>query len=438
MKKLAFYVLGLGLMVSCSGESEKIIEEENTPQNQQQTQQNNNQENENSDYEYVVPKTRFDIGLSSLEQEINESVKLFDADFIEATLASTDDNVVISPLGMNILLSMLVNGADNSTLDELMAALNCSEFNPDSLSAFIGNLSAKLADVDNSTTFKTANAVWAQVGYPVQDTYIALNKRFLQADFSNIDFGSDTAATVINDWCKKSTEGLIERLDIPINSNWVLLLADALYFKGQWERVFSTNGTVDDNFTDFEGNTKKVKFMKQTTSYRYLKNESVQMVEIPYGNRAFSMYVAIPEGDLTVDDCVGTVVHNMDGLVKDMSSTYIALSLPKFETEFSLDANDILSSLGISSIFDKRNAHFGRLSYVDVYVDLIKQQSVIKVTESGTEAAAVTYGGALTSTGEKNEEPQPLVVKVNKPFLYVIRETSTGAILFAGKVNSIN
>lgn len=436
MKKIFVYVLGLALMVSCSSESEKIIDEENNLQNEQK-QQNNNSENGNPDYEYVTPKPRLDIGLSSLEQEINESVKLFDADFIEATLVSTDDNAVISPLGMNILLSMLVNGADDSTLNELMAALNCSEFNPDSLSAFIGNLSTKLADVDNSTTFKTANSVWAQVGFPVLDTYVALNRRFLQADFSNIDFASDTAATVINDWCKRSTEGLIESLDIPIDKNWVLLLADALYFKGQWQHLFSTELTADDNFTNYEGNSQKVKFMKNTMYYRYLKNESVQIVELPYGNRAFSMYVVIPEDDFSVNDCVGTVVHNIDDMIKDMRSTYIALSLPKFETQFSLEANDVLSSLGLSSIFDKRNAHFGRLSYVDIYVNLIKQQSVIKVAEAGTEAAAVTFAGMYTTSTGDNEEPQPLVVKVNKPFMYVIRETSTGAILFSGKVNRI-
>ena len=259
----------------------------------------------------------------------------------------------------------------------------------------------------------------------------------MQADISNIDFASDTASKVINDWCKRSTEGLIERLDTEINKDWVMLLADALYFKGQWESMFSTDQTVDGDFTDSEGNNRKVKFMEQTNNYRYLKNDSYQIVELPYGNRAYSMFVAIPEQDQTVIDCARSVIGNMDGIVKNLRSTLISLSLPRFEAEYSLDARQTLSSIGISQIFDSQNADFGRMTPIDIYVNLIKQQSVIKVTESGTEAAAVTYAGMVVSSGEDYEPPTPLVVKVNKPFLYVIRETSTGTILFAGKVNSI-
>lgn len=433
MKRLVFYMLGMVLLLSCSNES-KITNE--SPKMQQNTQNGNESNDNDSTYEYIAPKVRTNIRLTSLETQINASVKEFDAEYATAALASANENAVISPLGMNILLSMLANGADNSTLEELMAALNCDRFSPDSLAAFVGNLCAQLADVDNSTTFKTANSVWVQTGFPVLDNYTAINRRFLQADFANIDFASDTAATVINDWCKRSTEGLIERLDTEIDKEWVMLLADALYFKGQWWSMFSTDLTVDDDFTDSEGNNRKVKFMEQTNNFRYLKNDSYQIVELPYGNKAYSMYVAIPEQGHTVMDCVGSVIGNLDDIVNDLNSTLISLSLPKFETEFSLNANQILPSIGISQIFDGENADFGRMTPVDVFVNLIKQQSVIKVTESGTEAAAVTYAGMLTSDIE-NDPPTPLVLKVNKPFMYVIREASTGTILFAGKVNSI-
>lgn len=434
MKRLVFYLLGMALLVSCSNES-KITNESN--KTQQNIQNGNESNDDDSTYEYIAPKVRTDIRLTSLETQINASVKEFDAEYATAALASANENAVISPLGMNILLSMLANGADNSTLEELMAALNCDRFSPDSLAAFVGNLCAQLADVDNSTTFKTANSVWVQTGFPVLDNYTAINRRFLQADFANIDFASDTAAAVINDWCKRSTEGLIERLDTEIDKEWVMLLADALYFKGQWWSMFSTDLTVDDDFTDSEGNNRKVKFMEQTNNFRYLKNDSYQIVELPYGNKAYSMYVAIPEQGHTVMDCVGSVIGNLDDIVKDLNSTLISLSLPKFETEFSLNANQILPSIGISQIFDGENADFGRMTTVDVFVNLIKQQSVIKVSESGTEAAAVTYAGMLTSDIE-NDPPTPLELKVNKPFMYVIRETSTGTILFAGKVNSID
>ena len=434
MKRLVFYMLGLVLLVSCSNES-KITNESNSTQ--QNIQNGNESNDDDSTYEYIVPKVRADIRLTSLEAEINEAVKAFDAEYATAALASANENAVISPLGMNILLSMLANGADNSTLEELMAALNCDRFSPDSLAAFVGNLCAQLADVDNSTTFKTANSVWVQTGFPVLDNYTAINRRFLQADFANIDFASDTAAAVINDWCKRSTEGLIERLDTEIDKEWVMLLADALYFKGQWESMFSTDLTVKDDFTDSEGNKRKTEFMEQTTNYRYLKNDSYQIVELPYGNRAYSMFVAIPEQDKTVMDCAGQIIRNMDGIANQMRSTLIALSMPKFETGFSLEARQTLSSMGISQIFDPRSADFGRMTTKEIYVNLIKQQSVIKVTESGSEAAAVTYAGMAMSAGEDYEPPTPLVVKVNRPFLYVIRETSTGTILFAGKVNNI-
>ena len=263
MKNLFCFIIGLLLVISCSNES-KITNENN---NTQQSSLNGSESNgKDSSYVFIVPKQRTDIGLTSLEAEIIESVKAFDVEYATTALASANKNVVISPLGMNILLSMLVNGADNSTLEELMNALNCDRFSPDSLAASMGNLCAQLADVDNSTTFKTANSVWVQAGFPVLDNFVAINRRFLQADISNIDFASDTASKVINDWCKRSTEGLIERLDTEINKDWVMLLADALYFKGQWESMFSTDQTVDGDFTDSEGNNRKVKFMEQLRS----------------------------------------------------------------------------------------------------------------------------------------------------------------------------
>ena len=130
MKKPVCYFIGLLLLVSCDNGS-KIEQESGKTQNP--TEQHKN----DSSYVYVVPKTRTDISLTSLEADFNAAVKEFDAEYATAALASANENAVISPLGMNILLSMLANGADNSTLEELMTALNCDRFSPDSLAAFM-------------------------------------------------------------------------------------------------------------------------------------------------------------------------------------------------------------------------------------------------------------------------------------------------------------
>jgi serpin B len=185
------------------------------------------------------------------------------------------------------------------------------------------------------------------------------------------------------------------------------------------------------------GATVNVEMMNQTEKFNYKDNELMQLVELPYGNSAFSMIVMLPKEEKKLLDVI-RALNNSDywaGLKSGLIEHEVELFLPKFKTEYSKKLNKVLTDMGMGLAFTN-DAEFSGMSDIPAKIDFVKQDTYISVDEIGTEAAAVTTVGMVMTS--MPSEPQKVVFNANRPFIYVIQENYTGSILFMGIVNNFN
>ena len=206
---------------------------------------------------------------------------------------------------------------------------------------------------------------------------------------------------------------------------------NATYFKSQWKDKFSKDRTSPEDFTNEAGSKKRVQMMKNNLDCLYQDNAVFRAARLPYGNGAFAMYVILPSVGNTLANVSGCLSgKNWEEFRNSMVPCDVDLWLPKFETKFHIDLNDILSEMGMASSFDALKADFTAMSADAMCLSFVKQDAVIKVDEEGTEAAAVSHAGMDAASAGPGEH---IVFHADRPFLYLITESSTGTILFAGK-----
>jgi serpin B len=233
---------------------------------------------------------------------------------------------------------------------------------------------------------------------------------------------------LINGWCAQKTHGKIDEILSEISPNAVMYLINALYFKGVWQYQFDKTLTQNETFHNFDGTQTQVPMMNETISANYFANTQFEVVELPYGNGAFSMVVVLPKNGVSVDDVINSFTPDTwQTLLSSMNTVdKITVKLPRFKTEYKRKLNDDLKALGMTSMFS--NANLSEINPdEDLYVSMVLQKTFAEVNEEGTEAAAVTVIGIETTS-----VPEPLVFEANRPFLYFIKERNTGAILFGG------
>lgn len=352
--------------------------------------------------------------------------------FIDKVNDAETGDFFISPLSMQFLLSMLLDGAEGQTADEICSVLGYGAGERDAVNDFCRSMLKQLPEMDRQTSLEIANAIVVNKNYPLLPGYTSAVRKYFEAEVSNLDF-SDVSGTVnkINKWCAKHTNGLIPKIINEVSPDAIVYLMNALYFKSQWKDKFSKSITALETFTKEDGSKGKVQMMKASRKYSCQGNDVFSAVRLPYGNEVFSMVVILPNKGKTVDDVTDYLTADTwNEFVRTMVSCEVDLWMPKFETSYKIQLNNILADMGMPSAFNAMSANFKAMSNVDLYLSLVKQNAVIKVDEEGTEAAAVSFSGMeMESVG-----PGDFVVfHADRPFLYLITEASTGAILFAGK-----
>ena len=209
-------------------------------------------------------------------------------------------------------------------------------------------------------------------------------------------------------------------------------LLNAIYFKANWTNEFEEAMTKADTFTTAKGPV-MLPLMQQMKQFSYVKNSTFSAVDLPYSNRQWSMTVMLPEKGKSVNDVINYLAKNGTDFLDETRSRKVDLKLPRFETESSTeDLIGTLKKLGITRVFDSFSAEVPNLCESNVYIGMMLQKARIKVNETGSEAAAVTVAGMLKCTSLPKPE-EPVKFYANRPFVYVIREESTGVILFVGK-----
>ena len=229
---------------------------------------------------------------------------------------------------------------------------------------------------------------------------------------------------------------MIPKILDEVSPDMLAYLLNAMYFKSQWSNKFSKDATIDKPFTDEAGNKAQVKMMRQEKKFPYMENELFQAVSLPYGNSAFSMTVILPKAGKTVSQAVAALKGN--GWKECMNNMYheeVDLWLPRFETQFHIKLNDILSEMGMPLAFDEKKADFKAMSLYALALSFVQQDAAIKVDEEGTEAAVISSAGMMEATAVAPGHIYKF--HADHPFLYLITEKSTGAILFAGRYSNI-
>lgn len=358
-----------------------------------------------------------------------------------AQLRSDSGNIFFSPFSISTALAMTACGAKGKTLAEMQKVLHLPLNTSQTHSGYQSLLAAlngegKPAD-KRGFELSVANALWGMKGYPWRDEFLKVTVAHYGAGLVEVDFGNEPAARArINTWIAERTNQKIQDL-IPkglLDALTRMVLTNAVYFKGQWEREFDKKLTKDGAFTRTDGSKIDVPLMHKKAAFRYTETDALQAVELPYKGGETAMLVILPrrsDGLAAVENDLTPAV--LQQVQNSLRSTDVVLTLPRFKTETKYTLNDPLKALGISEAFNDRTADFSGMhtSPEILFVDKVLHKAFVEVNEEGTEAAAAT--AVVIATRAAPVPKTPKVFKADRPFLYVIRHTPTNTVLFVGR-----
>jgi serpin B len=264
-----------------------------------------------------------------------------------------------------------------------------------------------------------------------------VNARYFNAEVRNLDFSAPWALDTINGWCARQTNDLIKKPLDEIPSDAVMYLINAIYFKGIWATQFDKKNTAKATFYAENGAQNQVDMMHiPESNFQYYADANAQYLDMAYGNGAFSMTVILPHDEKKLQDVTnGLSTDYFKNIIENcLASRNVEVYLPRFKTKFQTELKDVLKALGMPSAFSICDADFSSMSEIFLYISRVIHSTFVEVNEEGTEAAAVTIV-EMVETSVGGSTP---VFRADKPFMFVIRENSTGAILFMGKMGEIN
>ena len=380
------------------------------------------------------------------ELAIVKPLNTFNLDLIKLlNKQDSSKNAFYSPTSIAIAFGMLNAGANGKTRDELLRTFKLEGLNnvDDAFAKLMDGLrSDNRPPTNNSFELNLANRILVDESQKVTDEYMNKVRGLYEASVDNVNFATDNVKITddVNAWVKQQTKGKIDSVfGEPLPSTTKMVLANAIYFKGTWMKQFKTRSTKKNTF--YGNANQEVDFMFQKDRIQSTKyGGNSRLVSLPYDGSA-SMMILLPDEGVTLDQVITNL--NSDEFEKAISNFEFVqrpeteLYLPKFKMETTYDLKPIMSSLGASSMFSDNDADFsGITGRIELKVDKAIHKAVVEVNEEGTVAAAVT-AISMTRMMAVMEPPRPLIIRVNRPFLFVIRDNVTGVNLFTGKVTQL-
>ena len=337
-----------------------------------------------------------------------------------------EGNLFLSPYSISSALAMVYGGARGETATQMEKTLHFA--GQEATHPAFSILRKRLNKIgkEGEVQLLVANSLWPQKGYAFLPGYLSLTKKFYGSEIRPVDYQSDTegARKEINEWVEKKTEGRIEDL-IPegmLNASIRLVLANAIYFKGNWARQFDAERTHPAPFKLSDGGSVEVQMMSQTASFRIARAEKFQALELPYEGADLSMLILLPNPGEGLPSLGTNTLATLDFRKRET-----IVKLPRFKVESSFQLGDTLAALGMPLAFSRRADLSGMDGSRNLSIGAVVHKAFVEVNETGTEAAAATAVGVrLTS--------MPSQFVIDRPFLFVIRENGSGAILFIGRV----
>lgn len=376
----------------------------------------------------------------------------FALDVFRLLREASPGNLVFSPYSVSLALAMTYAGARHDTAEQMAATLGFDFEDADLHRAFAaltadlierGNQDADPEEGRDPSGLRIANALWGEQTYPFDEAFIDALAADYDAGLELVDFRTDPdqARNDINAWVAEQTEDRIQDI-IPENAITEitrLVLANAVWFYGAWQYHFEEGSTRDEPFHLPDATTVDVPFMVQTETFAYAAMDTMQVVDLPYDSDGFSMTIILPTQDAF--DAIGKSLEpaTLQEALDALEDTEIRLFLPKFEFEYAASLTGVLQILGMTDAFAPDRADFtGMIENgtpppgENLSIGNVLHKAFIAVDEEGTEAAAATV---VIMVGEGMPAPsEPPDVRIDRPFLFAIRDTRTGTILFLGRV----
>ena len=346
------------------------------------------------------------------------------------------ENIFVSPLSVSAALGMTYNGAGGETREQMKQTLGFLGLTPEQINQSYQQLFSYLTGLDSNVQMKIANSIWYNNTYTFKSSFIETNQKYFGAEVASLNFGSGTAADSINGWVDKNTNGKISKIvEKPLDPRMAMFLINAIYFKGTWTYQFADSLTTDDFFMPRSGEKQPIKMMHIKRDLSYYQTPELQIVDLPYGEGAYSMTIILPRQGMDINQFVLSLSEGrLNDWMTGLSMKEGRLALPRFKLEYEVMLNKALQLLGIQDAFNAQKADFSGMSDdLGLVISEVKHKTFVEVNEKGTEAAAVTsIGVRVTSVG-----PEPFVMNVNRPFVYMIRDRDTNTILFIGRVTGL-
>lgn len=355
---------------------------------------------------------------------------------------------IYSPLSITYVLGMVNDAATGLTEKELEETLGFHQGGIQAVNDYCKKLIDGLPKVDDKVTLNIANAIFLNKDFTLKPQFEQDMQTYYDAKAEALDFSASNTLDHINGWCKEKTNGMIPSILDDIDPLMVSYLLNAIYFKADWASKFDPKNTKNETFTTENDNSSTdIPMMHQNVLISYLKTDTYSAIILPYGTGLWNMTVLLPEKGKTTDDVIKEVAQssilNNPGWCETGGNYFegyeVDLKLPRFETSSDTDQLEdgligLMKKMGINRAFEDGLAEIPNMCEVPVYVELMRQKAKIKVSEEGSEAAAVTVAGVANySMGSEPIEYPKATFHANRPFVYVIREQSSGVILFVGK-----
>ncbi|MBO5444524.1 MAG: hypothetical protein J5995_04180 [Muribaculaceae bacterium] len=351
----------------------------------------------------------------------------------ETQASSANGEFCVSPLSVSVYLGMFANATSGDVHNEILDAIGI-----DGIEGF-NTLNEKLMHYlpcdENGSSIDIANRFWVKDIFKVPDAFGTLVSNVFNADVEYVDFTDSSTVPSINRWVSDRTRGKIPAL---LDGDWEkyvdlnMASANTVYFKGDWQSMFDP----DDSFTgQFRGKSgiSDVRMMRKSLPAGYAENGNVRMVTLDFSGYANAMELYLPSEGTDICDLASVLTAKSCAELRESVRTYdVAVTLPAFKKSDEPDLLNILAGMGIKSL---ENADFAPMGLGVLHATLIHKTSV-KIDERGAELAAVTGGIDLVLPPETADYPK-MKIDFDRPFLYIVRNIKTGAILMAGAVTEI-
>ena len=357
------------------------------------------------------------------------------------TLKSGEGNLFYSPYSISMALAMTYAGAKGTTAQQMADTLHFT-LSQDSLHTTFNGLDQQLASrgqgakdkEGQSFKLNIVNALWGQKGYQFLSQYLDLLAQNYGAGMRLLDFRNapDASRFTINKWVADQTKDKIQDLIPPgaIDTMTRLVLTNAIYFNAAWATAFDKGATQDDKFYLNDGSSVTVPMMHESESLGYAEGSGYKAVELPYDGNELSMVILLPDSGTFTQFENALTADKYGSIIQGLAPKQIALSLPRFKFDSSFSLNQALSTMGMPLAFTDQADFSGMTGNRDLSISDVIHKAFVSVDESGTEAAAAT-AVIMRAT---SMPLSPTEVKVDHPFIFVIRDIQTGTVLFIGRV----